>query len=345
MRHSGGSEVLAVIGCGAIAEQLYLPALRGLRRRPRLVMVDRDEARLDRLGRLAGAWKTFTDYRQALPHLTAAVISTPPELHFEMADRVLEAGGHVLCEKPLTLRAAEARTLVEKADSRGLVLAVNNTRRLFAAAAHVRDALAAEELGPLRSIRYYEGQPFEWPTASGFYFRAGDEPRGVLLDRGAHVLDLICWWLAARPELVRSENDSFGGPEAVAHVRLRHEKCEIDLRFSWLYRQENRFFIEGRDGSLEGDIYEWRRIEHRPQNGRKRILRLAAKEKVFDDFGPRVLGSFLEACRGEAEPLVTGAGVLDSLELIDRCYAERIPFELPWYESLGRAVTRETRHG
>jgi predicted dehydrogenase len=261
------------------------------------------------------------------------IIAVPPSAQYSIARDALKAGLHVLCEKPLAPSAAEARDLIAQARQAGRVLAVNNTRRLFPTSREIKRLLEAGALGDLRSISYFEGQPFEWPTASGFYFQAGVSPRGVLLDRGAHVLDLICWWLNAQPKVTRSHHDSFGGPEAVAHLELEHLDCRIDVRLSWLSQQANRFSIEGEKGRISGNIYDFQTFQLELADGRRQV-RMPSRANVFADFGRLLIESFVAAIRGEAHQLVYGADVVDSIEVLDRCYEEGSRFALPWYDNL-----------
>ncbi len=324
---------IAVIGCGAIAESFYLPALERLPA-VKAVLVDREHGRLETLGRrLAGA-RTATDYRRILPDVDAAILATPPDSHFPIGKACLRAGVHLLCEKPLAMTAAEARELADVAGQEGLVLGVNNTRRLFPASAHVRRQVESGALGRIRKVEYFEGQPFAWPTTSGFYFAAGPAPRGVLMDRGAHVLDLICWWLGATPRLTASRNDSFGGPEAVAHLELEHDDCRVDVRLSWLYKQRNRFTVVGEEGRLEGDIYDWRALEQITKSGRAKTRKFASKAGVFNDFGHIVTGNFIAAAGGREDILVPGAAVVPSIELIEDGYRQATRFALPWLEEV-----------
>lgn len=330
---------LALIGCGAIAESFYLPALvRRPKAAERVILVDRDGERLETLCRRFGLRRASTDYREVLPQAETAILATPPELHHRMALDCFAAGVHVLCEKPLAAAPAEAREMVEAAARAKLVLAVNQSRRLFPTSQFVQRALAGGKLGRLRGIRYLEGQPFAWPTATGFYFKAGPAPRGVLLDRGAHVLDLLCWWLGGRPRVVRSQNDAFGGPEAVSHLELEHAGCRIEIRLSWLTQQPNRFWIVGEEGEIEGEIYEWRRLDLRPAGHPVESLRFPSPAGVFNDFAPVLLDDFLAASRGEAEVMVLGAAVVDSLELLEGCYDAATRFELPWNEHVAEML-------
>ncbi len=110
---------------------------------------------------------------------------------------------------------------------------MNQTRRFFPTYQKIRELIASGSLGELKSIRYHDGVEFNWPAASPHHFSKG--AKGAWSDTGVHLVDTICYWLGNQtPELVESLNDSFGGPEAMSTVRLKHRECSIELKVSRL---------------------------------------------------------------------------------------------------------------
>lgn len=323
--------VVALIGCGAIAEQLYLPALsRWKHISEKLILVDTNEGRIRELSALSGSQHHTLDYREIIDKVDGAIVAVPHHLHYPVTMDFLRAGVHVLCEKPLAESTREACNMVRMAEERGVTLSVNNTRRLFPAYAKVKVLLDNETIGRPLSIEYLEGSEFKWPTASGFYFDSSQSAKGVLLDRGAHVLDLMCWWLDGRPDVLSSESDSFGGCETVSHVRLKHSDCICDVRLSWLYKLPNTFKVMGESGTIHGSIYDWDRLSITRNDGTHEKPRLRSKHRYFSDFGKDVVGNFLDVIRGNAQPLVAGRDVLNSIALLEECYAKVSRFDMPW---------------
>ena len=161
-------------------------------------------------------------------------------------------------------------------------MAVNQTRRLFPANRQIRELLAAGAIGRPSRIVYEMGEPFEWPAVSDSYFGTKGSGKGVLLDTGAHIVDLVTWWLGGKPQLTRFRDDSFGGTEAVAAIELEHGGCRASIRLSWLSKLRNFYRIEGERGSIEGEVYDWssfiqrsarRRAHSNGHRGRRRIWR------------------------------------------------------------------------
>lgn len=324
--------VIAVIGCGAIAENFHLPALtRDEFSREQAVLVDVDGERAQALAQRFGIPRIARDYTSVLPELDGAIVAVPPRLHAPVVSDCLESGVHVLCEKPLAESLDTANRLVRQAKSAGVRLAVNNTMRLHPAVREVRRRIREGNVGEVRSVGFKLGEEFDWPAASDAYFGRKSGGRGILQDKGAHVLDLVCWWLGGKPALERYTDDSFGGSEAVADVQLAWQNRPIHVRLSWLTKLANEFQIVGTAETLTGEIYEWNRLHVAAGEENGGPLRLRPKRNERD-FAEEMVANFFEVCRGTEEPLVPGSDVTDSIALIEECYERRERFDLPWIQ-------------
>lgn len=176
------------------------------------------------------------------------------------------------------------------------------------------------------------GEKFEWPAASGFYVGVGGAARGVLLDKGPHALDLVCWWLGGRPEITRYQDDSCGGIEAVASVRFRHGNCDGEVHLSWLSRYENGYRIEGTSGVLEAGLYDWDAITVEDGAGRRRRMRVESTGGGPDEMNTELIRGFLASLRTGVDPLIPAVAVADSIAMIEECYSRRERFAMPWME-------------
>lgn len=325
---------LALIGCGAIAESFYLPALAKRKNLIReLILVDPDEAQLDKLKASYPVQAALSDYRQIADQVDGAIIATPPWLHHEMAITFLKAGIPVLCEKPLAEQPDHIEEMIAASQAGGAGILVNNTRRLFPNTQLVKAWISEGKLGSLQRIDYHEGGPFDWPTTSGFYFDTR-HAKGVLMDRGPHVLDLLGWWLGETLELVDYQDDSFGGPEAVAKVQLRMGQVTCRVHLSWLNKLKNRFEIQGEKGTLVcTSIFDWRNLSWIGPSGREEPLRIKTKMQRYPDFANPLVNNFLDMISRDSAPLISAADVAGSIRLIDSCYANRRRFDMPWMQA------------
>ena len=331
---TSGAPRLALIGCGAIAESFYLP---GLAKRPeissRLVLVDSNIERARALASRFSAAGAETDYRALLGNVEGVIIAVPHHLHYRFALDFLNAGANVLCEKPLTESPEEARELIRISVGRNLTLATNNTRRLFYSSSMVKSLLADGSLGQVHSITFHEGAEFNWPTTSGFYFNRAISTKGILLDIGAHVVDLICWWLGGKPALIESFTDAVGGIEATVALRLEHGGTSCEVRLSRLTKLSNMFRVEAERGSLMGDVYDPLRLRRVDPSGSEQILQIKSKGNTFAGLAQRLVDNFLQSIAGLEQPLIPAAEVIDSLILIEEAYHRARPFPMPWYSA------------
>lgn len=328
---------LAVVGCGAIAEGFHLPALtRSPGVRDRLILVDRDTGRAGAMARKFGVQRFAADFREVLDDVQGVVLAVPPKLHFPIAEACIARKVHVLCEKPLTETSSEVDRLVAQAAAAGVSIAVNNTRRLFPSAIRVKAMLAGGELGRVARIEFWHGEKFDWPAASDAYFGPKAGGRGVVADTGAHVLDLVCWWLGGKPELTGYADDSYGGTEAVADITGTLGETGVHVRLSWLSRLENVYRIVAERGTIEGGIYESRSFSVTDVAGRRRTVQAARGAGSYADLANALIDNFIAVVQGHATPLVTGADVVPSIHLIDECYARRSRFVMPWHDTFAR---------
>jgi predicted dehydrogenase len=132
----------------------------------------------------------YADYQAILDDagVDAVHITTPNQLHFDMARRALEAGKHVVCEKPLAMDSQETAQLVEVAAAHpNLIAAVNYNIRFYPIAHHARDLIQSGELGRIYHVRGAYVQdwllyPTDWnwrlvPEAGGALRAIGDFSR------------------------------------------------------------------------------------------------------------------------------------------------------------------------
>ena len=122
---------LGVVGCGAIAQFVHLPALTRTRRVRLSALCDSSEDLLVALGRKTGCSQLYASYEQLLvdSRVQAVLIAVPDPFHVALAAQALRAGKHVLVEKPLGVSSAECRELVALVRQSGLKLQVGSMKR------------------------------------------------------------------------------------------------------------------------------------------------------------------------------------------------------------------------
>jgi predicted dehydrogenase len=185
---------VGVIGTGFIGPA-HVEALRRLPNAEVVALADIDETTARVKAESLGVAQSYGDYRKLLARDDVRVvhICTPNHLHFEMSKKALEAGKHVVCEKPLAVEAREAAELVELAARKGLVNAVHFNVRYYPLMRQVKVMAQKREIGDIFSVHgsylqdwLYYPTDYNWrlePKLSG-------KSRAVA-DIGSHWMDLI----------------------------------------------------------------------------------------------------------------------------------------------------------
>jgi predicted dehydrogenase len=191
-------------------------------------IVDRSTGALARAAkRHPGAQRT-TDWHEVLtnPEVDAVVIATPVSSHFEIARAALEAGRHVLIEKPMTTTSGEARILVELAARRGLVLMVDHTFIYSSAVQKMKELIDTDALG---QIYYYDSTRINL----GLFQRDVN----VIWDLAVHDLAILQYMLNSPPTAISAAGVTHvpGTPENMAQVTLYLESGAVaHLNLNWL---------------------------------------------------------------------------------------------------------------
>ncbi|MGH9160549.1 MAG: NAD-dependent epimerase/dehydratase family protein [Vicinamibacteraceae bacterium] len=322
---------VALIGCGAAAQRYYVPALRKHAQHiSRLFLIDRVMGLATNVAQQIGYGEATTELTDVIDQVDGAVIVLPNHLHYQVARQLIDAGKHVLCEKPLTESADEADDLVQRASRQGVSLCVNNTRRMYPSFHKIRELIQGGALGSLKSIRYVEGSEFGWNSETGFSVNPAISSRGVMNDVGPHIIDTICWWVGAKPDVIEYRDDSLGGPESLAKALLQWNGCRIDVLINRLVELESGFQIEGAKARIVGGQYDWKTVRVQMPSGSDRRYSLKCSERTYPEFVVPILHNFIQVIQGTAKPLISGRAVVDSIHVIDECYRRRVRFDMPW---------------
>jgi predicted dehydrogenase len=304
-----------------------------------MILVDRDEGRASEVAARFGVGRTASDLGAVLDEIDGAVLAVPHHLHVPLSLQCVRAGVHVLCEKPLAETSAEVEEIVAEAEKHGVTVTVNNKRRLQSSMRTVKKLLDEGRIGTVTGLEFLQGEKFDWPAATNGYFGSAGGGKGVLFDIGAHVLDLVCWWLEGKPNIVSYEDDSRGGTEAVARVLFELGECKGVVQLSWLTKYENTYRITGDWGAIEGHVYDDRTVTLVGPNGAKSVLK-DPHPSGDPEIAKVLLGSFIDICGGAGEVLVGASDIAPSIAWIEECYAARQPFSMPWYANASQAASK-----
>src|ERR1017187_6372490 len=169
---------LAILGCGAITRSEHIPAVSAHPGVQLVALVDTDLPRANALIRNRGLnCRAVADYREVLGEVDAVVNALPNHLHESSNMDCLRAGKHALCEKPLAITAAGARSCTEFAEEKKLVLAVGMNRRFSASHSLLRLVIEEGLLGSIQNYDFQYGGAFE--PVSAFDYQDDDWGSGI----------------------------------------------------------------------------------------------------------------------------------------------------------------------
>jgi scyllo-inositol 2-dehydrogenase (NADP+) len=186
------------------------------------------------------------------PSIDLIVITTPNETHFPYSKAALQAGKHVVVEKPFTNTTAEAKELVELAAASGKKLSVYQNRRYVSDFFTIRDLLDKKLLGEIHEFeghydRYRaEARPNAWREAA----KPGS---GILYDLGAHLIDQVLY-LFGLPQSITADirqQRPHAKVDDYFDLRLNYGFTKVILHAGMLVREPGpRYMIHGTIGSF-----------------------------------------------------------------------------------------------
>ncbi|MDX8536451.1 Gfo/Idh/MocA family protein [Mesorhizobium abyssinicae] len=239
----------------------------------------------------------------------AVYISTTNELHLEQALAAIEAGKHVLCEKPLALTSADARKMVAAANAAGVVLGTNHHLRNAGAHRAMREAIAAGRIGKPIAARVFHSVYLP-ESLQGWRISKPEAGGGVVLDITVHDADTLRFVLGDDPVEISAFTQSAG----MAGGGLEDGAMCIWRFKSGVMAQSHEGFTTKFAGTgfevhgSEGSLFATNVMTQKPVGSV--LLRTGAGEEELsfdrEDLYARSLRQFHAAIRGEGRPSATG---------------------------------------
>lgn len=187
---------VGIIGCGGIANAKHLPSIAKIAEAEVVafcdIIVSRAESSAAKFGTENA--KVYKDYKKLLEDKSIDVVHvlTPNDLHGPMTVDALEAGKHVMCEKPMAKTAKEARAMLEAAQRTGKLLTIGYQSRYREDVQYLHKACSEGEFGKIYFAKAHAVRRAAVPTW-GVFLDAEAQGGGPLIDIGTHALDLTLW--------------------------------------------------------------------------------------------------------------------------------------------------------
>jgi predicted dehydrogenase len=342
----------AVIGCGAIAHE-HLPYLASSPRVELAAVCDSSPALASFMRDRFRAKACFTDAGEMLREAKPQVVHvlTPPQTHASLIRMSLEAGAHVICEKPMTASAAETEELLAEARRRGRVL-VESRNLLFNDVSIAIDRLrTAGQLGDVREVDVLlsldlTAGPFGDLNLSGPGVAL---PGGAVHDFLPHLAYLFLVFAAHSGDVddVRGRLANLSGNTRAGFDHLDALVVAGDVRgririTSDVGPDSFRVYVRGTEASLESDLFNpFLRFDGPPNVGKRsfigqikngfslvragsRNLRNKVVQHGTYHGMPRMLDAIYRSLAGSTEPPFTRQQMIDTARLVDRLVALKV---------------------
>jgi len=203
----------------------------------------------------------------------------------------------------------------------------------MAGARWAREAIRSGALGEVHEFTFEEGGRYGWPITTASAFLKELAGGGVLIDTGAHTLDLLWWWLgSSRVKAYRDDNQ--GGVEADCEVELELENGGSGkVTLSRTRTLANTARINGALGRLEVSLVD-NRVSTDPARLAKRVHDGFRGDRLpqqsSSDLFVAQLAGWLQTLGGASSGAVPAEDGLQTLRIIRACYERRLPLKLPW---------------
>ena len=320
---------VGIVGCGLIGQK----RARALGPAGRVVAcADPDEDRARAAAVHDGA-RVFSDWRQlvSLPDVDVVVVATPHDTLAPITLAAVEAGKHVLVEKPAARSPAELKPVIEAAQRRRAKVHVGFNHRYHRSFRKAREIFESGALGELMFVRARYGHGGRIGYDQEWRARAEISGGGELIDQGPHLIDLARWFLGDFSEVQGfahtyywsmpvDDNGFMLLKTPRRQVAFLHASCtEWKNLFSMeIYGREGKLDVSGLGGSYGVERLTWYRML--PQMGPPET---AAWEYPMDDDSWEVeTAEFLEDIRLDRTPQPGLRDAAECLKIIQQIYRE-----------------------
>ena len=282
--------------------------------------------------------KVYRSYEEMLqdPSVDAISVCSPNIHHASMTIAALEAGKHVLCEKPMATSIEEASIMIEAAQKAGKNLMVGHNQRFTAAHVKAKEILCSGEIGRVltfKTIFSHKGPEF-WSTdksINSWFFKKDEAFIGALGDLGTHKIDLLRWLTkdeftevsAYMSTLDKSDNEGNLVDVEDNVISMMKTKSGImgTLTFSWTNYgvEDNSTILYCTNGVMK--IYDNPEfaLEVIKRNGDKIYYNIGEIQTNTKQIKSGVIDAFVESIVKGVKPEISGEEALAAMKVIAAC--------------------------
>ncbi|ARK31222.1 Gfo/Idh/MocA family protein [Halalkalibacter krulwichiae] len=321
---------VGVIGCGSIAKHRHLPEYANNNNVEIIAVCDIVKERVSEIAKEYQAI-AYTDYEELLanPEVDAVSVCTPNYLHAPISIAALQAGKHVLCEKPMATSIKDAEQMIEAAKESNKKLMIAHNQRFVPSHQKARQLIEKGEVGKIYSFRtaFGHGGPEGWSAdgVNSWFFKKEQAYIGALGDLGVHKTDLLRFILGEEftdvGAFVETSSKENADVDDTAVCVLKTESGIIGtLAASWSYvsKEDNSTIIYGENAilRLEDDPVNSLVVQYKNGEVVKYELGGIQTNDAGGQTNTQVIDQFVSALIENTEPVVNGEEGYKSLKVV-----------------------------
>lgn len=325
---------IGIIGCGKIAQVRHIPEYKDNRDAVLYGFYDYSRDRTEKMADIYGG-RVYDSWEEMLAdeNIDAVSVCTINQTHAEISIRALEAGKHVLCEKPIATTLEDCIAMTEASKKTGRLLMIDQNQRLAMAHIQAKRMIDDGVIGRVISFRTTFGHsgPETWsiePGKNTWFFDKGKSAMGVMADLGVHKTDLIQFLTSQRVVEVAAKlstldkrdasGDLIGVDDNAICIYTLSNGIVGTMTASWTYygSEDNSTIIYGTNGILH--IYDdpEHSIVFEAKDGSCEEYEAEAIQTNESQTKSGVIDLFIDCIAHGKEGAITGESVLNAMKAV-----------------------------
>ncbi len=325
---------VGIIGCGKIAQVRHIPEYLANDHVEIVGYYNRTRSRAEDLAHRHGGTVYATIPEMLADNSIDAVsVCTANTAHARDSIAALEAGKHVLCEKPMASTIADCEAMISAASMSGKKLMIDQNQRFVRAHRKARELIEAGAIGDVLTFRttFGHGGPETWsidPGPSTWFFDAKSAAMGAMADLGVHKTDLIQYLLGstvvettaklATRDKRGPDGELIGVDDNATCIYTMDDGVVGTMTASWTYygAEDNTTIIYGTEGIMrlyDDPVYSLKVIL---RNGEEVDYRLDQIQTNDNQTSTGIIDAFVDCIENDTAPEISGESVLTAMRAV-----------------------------
>lgn len=258
---------IGIIGGGWVTENRHLPALQGVAEAEVVALAEIDAGRLKQVAEKFKIPRRYSDFNALLsdPNIEVVAVCVPTQFHHQVVLASLDAGKHVLVEKPLARDLQECDQLIARASRLALKAMVGFNLRRHPLIRQARNILQSGKLGRVKATQSVFTSLFFHNKVLGDWKKDRTRGGGVLIEQAVHQFDLWRFLLDSEVEEISAHSRAGGADDETATITARMTNGVLNTCLcSWGTGESQEIKIYGEAGILSISGYRFDGLRYYP---------------------------------------------------------------------------------